>query len=248
MKKTRLDILLLEKGLASSRQKARALIMAGKVLVNGMRVDKPGKELSDQARVSVEEELPYVGRGGLKLRAALEGFGINPRGLIILDAGASTGGFTDCLLDRGAAHVIAVDVGYGQFDWGLRNDPRVTLMERTNVRFLDPATLKHPVHGVVADLSFISLRVVLRKFHEILAAAGWVVPLIKPQFEVGKGEVGKGGVIRDYGKVRAAVDGVKEFAAAAGFVVLGELESPVRGQKGNREFFLYLRKREHEVT
>jgi 23S rRNA (cytidine1920-2'-O)/16S rRNA (cytidine1409-2'-O)-methyltransferase len=240
--KDRLDALLTEQGLVSSRQKARALIMAGKVLVDGVRIDKPGKEVSTGAQVLVKEDSPYVSRGGIKLAGALDGFGINPSGLTILDAGASTGGFTHCLLLRGAARVIAVDVGYGQLDWNLRNDPRVTLMERINVRFLEPASIPYPVDAAVADLSFISLGLILARLKEIVLPGGWIVPLVKPQFEVGRGEVGKSGVVRDPGKIRSAIDNVKTFARKCGLEVLAELESPITGPKGNREFFLHLKR------
>ncbi len=240
--KKRLDILMVEKGLVPSRERARSLIMAGRVLVAGVPVEKAGKEVPHDVQVLVKENMPYVSRGGLKLEAALDGFGIDPRGLSVLDAGASTGGFTDCLLKRGAKQVIAVDVGYGQFDWELRKDPRVTLLERINIRFLEPACLPHSVDGAVADLSFISLTLVLPKFYEILPLRGWLIPLVKPQFEVGRADVGKGGVVRDEQKIRAAVRKVKDFAEGCGFQVLGELESPIRGPKGNREVFLYLMK------
>ncbi len=240
--KKRLDTLMVDKGLVPSRERARSLIMAGRVLVEGVRVEKAGKEVPYDAEVLVKEYMPYVSRGGLKLEAALDGFGVDPKGLSLLDAGASTGGFTHCLLKRGAKRVIAVDVGYGQFDWELRKDPRVTLLERTNIRFLDPASLLYPVDGAVADLSFISLTLVLPKFYEILPLGGWLIPLVKPQFEVGRADVGKGGVVRDEQKIRAAIEKVKSSAQGCAFQVLGELESPIRGPKGNREFLLYLKK------
>lgn len=214
--------------------------MAGHVLVNGERVEKPGKEFPADVEITVQEELRYVSRGGLKLEAALDAFQVDCAGLCVLDAGASTGGFTDCLLKRGAAHVIAVDVGYGQFDWVLRNDPRVTLLERTNIRLLDPNTLPRPVDAAVADLSFISLRLILPTFAEVLPRGGWLIALVKPQFEVGRADVGKGGVVRDPVKVRSAVDNVKDAALRAGFAAVGEIESPIRGPKGNRELFLHL--------
>lgn len=233
---------MVDKGLVPSRERARSLIMAGRVLVEGVRVEKAGKEVPYDAEVLVKEYMPYVSRGGLKLEAALDGFGVDPKGLSLLDAGASTGGFTHCLLERGAKRIIAVDVGYGQFDWELRKDPRVTLLERTNIRFLDPASLPFRVDGAVADLSFISLTLVLPKLHEILPLGGWLIPLVKPQFEVGRADVGKGGVVRDEQKIRAATEKVKSSAQGCGFQVLGELESPIRGPKGNREFLLYLKK------
>lgn len=216
--------------------------MAGKVLVDGVRIEKPGKEVAGDAEINVKEDMPYVSRGGIKLAGALDGFGIDPQGQTILDAGASTGGFTHCLLLRGAARVIAIDVGYGQLDWGLRNDPRVTLIERTNIRFLEPASVPYPVHGAVADLSFISLKLILPKLKEIVLPGAWIVPLVKPQFEVGRADVGKSGVVRDPEKMRAAVESVRSFAHNCGLEVLRELESPITGPKGNREFFLHLRK------
>ena len=243
MKRRRLDLLLVDKGLAPSRERARSLIMAGRVFVDGLRIEKPGKEFAFDANVHVKGNLPYVSRGGLKLEAALDGFGIDPAGLSILDAGASTGGFTDVLLQRGAEKIIAVDVGYGQFAWRLRQDPRVTLMERTNIRHLDLGKLPFVLDGAVADLSFISLRLVLGKFGDVLPRGGWALPLVKPQFEVGRESVGKHGVVRDETKIRQALNSLKEFASMCGFLVLGELECPIRGPRGNREFFLSLQRK-----
>jgi 23S rRNA (cytidine1920-2'-O)/16S rRNA (cytidine1409-2'-O)-methyltransferase len=239
--KVRLDALMLEQGLATSRHRARALIMAGKVKVDGMRIEKPGREVPPDAQVAVEEDLRYVSRGGLKLEAALCGFAVDPTGLTVLDAGASTGGFTDCLLQHGAARVVAVDVGYGQLDWRLRNDPRVVVIERKNIRFMERAALPVPVDAAVADLSFISLRLVLPTLMNLLPAGAWIVALVKPQFEVGKGEVGKGGVVREAQRIRAAVDRVKASARGCGLEVLGELESPIKGPKGNQEILVHLR-------
>ena len=241
--KIRLDNLILQRGLATSRHKAQALIMAGKVLVDGLRIEKPGKEVNFDAELSIPEDLPFVSRGGIKLCAAIDHFNANPSNLSLLDAGASTGGFTDCLLQRGAARVIAVDVGYGQFDWKLRNDPRVTVVERTNIRFLEISALPFPVDAAVADLSFISLTLVLPKLAEIVPPGGWLLALVKPQFEVGPKDVGKGGVVRDTSKMRAAIENVKRAAIECGFEVHGEFESPIKGPKGNREFFLHLRRR-----
>lgn len=241
--KSRVDTLLVERGLVSSRHRARALIMAGRVRVDGAKIEKPGKEVALEAVLTVEEDLPYVSRGGLKLEAALDTFEIDPAGLRVLDAGASTGGFTDCLLQRGAARVVAVDVGYGQFHWKLRSDPRVSLLERTNLRFLNPEALPHPVDAAVGDLSFISLKVVLPIFREILPGRGWLVVLVKPQFEVGRADVGKGGVVRDPARARQAVEDIQSSADLSGFDVLGDMESPLKGPKGNREFFLYLIRR-----
>lgn len=242
--KIRLDNLTFERGLATSRHRAQALIMAGKVLVDGVKIEKPGKEVSPQANLSILEELPYVSRGGVKLCAALDHFKADPSNLSLLDAGASTGGFTDCLLQRGAGRVIAVDVGYGQFDWKLRNDPRVSLLERTNIRFLEVNSLPFPVDAAVADLSFISLTLILPKLAEILPTGGWLLALVKPQFEVGPKDVSKGGVVKDMSKIRAVIEKVKTAAVKCGFQVLGELESPIQGPKGNREFFSYLKRTE----
>jgi len=238
--KKRLDALVVEKGLASSRHRAQALIMAGRVLADGEKADKPGKEFPADTDLVVTKDLPYVSRGGLKLSAALDSFRIDPAGMDVLDAGASTGGFTDCLLQRGARRVLAVDVGYGQFDWSLRNDERVTLIERTNIRYLEAGSLPHTINAAVADLSFISLKNVLPKLAEILPHGGWALVLVKPQFEVGRLEVGKGGVVRDFNLIRAAVEEIMAFARKCGFSVLGDMESPIRGPKGNREFFLHL--------
>jgi 23S rRNA (cytidine1920-2'-O)/16S rRNA (cytidine1409-2'-O)-methyltransferase len=240
--KIRLDNLTLERGLATSRHRAQALIMAGKILVDGVKIEKPGKEVSPQANLSILEELPYVSRGGIKLCAALDHFRVDPSNLSFLDAGASTGGFTDCILQRGARRVIAVDVGYGQFDWKLRNDPRVSLLERTNIRFLELNSLPFPVDAAVADLSFISLTLIVPKLAEILPPGGWLLALVKPQFEVGPKDVSKGGVVKDMARIRAAIEKVKAAAVESAFQVLGEFESPIQGPKGNREFFLHLRR------
>jgi 23S rRNA (cytidine1920-2'-O)/16S rRNA (cytidine1409-2'-O)-methyltransferase len=238
--KIRLDNLILQRGLATSRHRAQALIMAGKVLVDGLRIDKPGKVVNFDAELSIPEDLPFVSRGGIKLCAAIDHFQVNPANLSCLDAGASTGGFTDCLLQRGAARVIAVDVGYGQLDWKLRNDARVTILERTNIRFLETKALPFRVDAAVADLSFISLTLVLPKLAEIVPSGGWLLALVKPQFEVGPKDVSKGGVVKDMSKIRAAIEKVKRSAAECDFEILGEFESPIRGPKGNREFFVYL--------
>lgn len=243
VKKSRLDLILVDSGMAPTREKARALIMAGRVLVNGSRMEKPGREFPHGVDLSVTQELPYVSRGGLKLEAALACFGFDPAGLTVMDCGASTGGFTDCLLKRGAARVTAIDVGYGQLDWGLRQDPRVTLIERANIRLLDPKSLPYPIDAAVADLSFISLKLVLPKLLQILGPGAALLPLVKPQFEVGRGQVGKGGIVRDQEKILETLSGVAAFADELGFYVLGQMESPIRGQKGNREFFLHLKKK-----
>ena len=238
--KTRLDVLLLEKGLTTSREKARALIMEGKVLVNGDPIDKPGKEIPETADLILKNCLEYVSRGGIKLAAAIDFFSIEPAGLSIIDVGASTGGFTDCLLQKGAKKILAVDVGYGQFHWKLRNDPRVSLMERTNFRYLDNSIINEHIQAAVADMSFISLKLVFGKFAEILPKGSWFVPLVKPQFEVGRKDVGKHGVVRNSAAVAEALDSVKESAIGSGFDLIGEFESPILGPRGNHEFFIHL--------
>ena len=246
MTRERLDKALVARGLAQSRERARALILAGRVDVDGRRVDKVGAPVGADAKIEVRgEELPFVSRGGVKLEHALETFGIDVRGRVAVDLGASTGGFTDCLLQRGAARVHAIDVGYNQLAWKLRSDPRVVVRERQNVRALDVATIddREKVDLVVGDLSFISLTLVLPTVRELLAARGGdAVLLVKPQFEVGKGKVGKGGVVREEDERRRAREQVAEAARAAGFEVRGETESPIRGAKsGNVEYLLWLR-------
>jgi 23S rRNA (cytidine1920-2'-O)/16S rRNA (cytidine1409-2'-O)-methyltransferase len=203
---------------------------------------KAGVLVEDSADVALRgEDIPYVSRGGLKLKAALENFAIAVHGKTCMDVGASTGGFTDCLLQEGAIKVYAVDVGYGQFDWGLRNDSRVVLLERTNIRHLERDKINDTIDIAVIDVSFISLTLVVPKVCEFLSPGGEVVALIKPQFEVGKGEVGKGGVVRDEEKRRLAVGRVQEALEASGLVTVGVMESPVRGQKGNTEYLIYLK-------
>ncbi len=243
-RKIRIDHLLVERGLAESRTKAQALVMAGAVVVGEARVDKPGALVDPAAPVRIKEDAApqrYVSRGALKLERALEAFPIDPRGEICADLGASTGGFTDLLLQRGAARVYAVDVGYGQLHPKLRGDPRVVVRERENARLLGPDALGEQVDLVTGDLSFISLRLVLPAVKAILRPGGAAVLLVKPQFEVGKGEVGKGGVVRDDAKRRAALDAVADAARALGFEVIGTAESPIEGPAGNREWLLALR-------
>ncbi|RMF88618.1 MAG: TlyA family RNA methyltransferase [Nitrospinota bacterium] len=240
--KKRLDVLLLEKGLSRSREEARRLILAGRVLVNGHRVDKAGQQVPVEATIVVHgPPSPYVSRGGLKLEAALQAFAIQVTGKVALDVGASTGGFTDCLLQHGARKVYALDVGYGQLDWKLRTDPRVVVMEKVNVRTLSPDTFPEKVDLVTIDVSFISLTLVLPVIRPLLRVPGEVLALVKPQFEVGKGEVGKGGVVRDPAKHQAVIQKLVRFARDQGFSVEGVLPSPLLGPKGNREFFLWLR-------
>ena len=240
--KKRLDVLLVERGLAESREKARALIMAGEVWVEGQRVDKAGKVFPPDVEIEVRgQACPYVSRGGLKLEGALDSFGVDVEGKVVADLGASTGGFTHCLLTRGARKVYAIDVGYGQLHWRLRQDPRVVVMERVNVRYLEPGALAEKVDLVVADLSFISLTLVLPGVKGILKEGGEALLLVKPQFEVGREKVGKGGVVRDEALRREALEKVKSRAQELGFRVLGEMDSPVPGaKKGNVELFLYL--------
>jgi 23S rRNA (cytidine1920-2'-O)/16S rRNA (cytidine1409-2'-O)-methyltransferase len=243
-RKQRIDLLLVERGLAESRTKAQALVMAGAVVVGEARVDKPGALVDPAAPIRLKEDAApskYVSRGALKLEKALEVFPVDPRGKTCADLGASTGGFTDLLLQRGAAKVFAVDVGYGQLHARLRGDPRVVVRERENARLLDAEKLGARVDLVTGDLSFISLRLVLPAVKAILRPGGDALLLVKPQFEVGKGEVGKGGVVRDDGKRRAALEAVKAAARELGFEVTGEAESPIEGPAGNREWLLGLR-------
>jgi len=238
--KARLDVLLVEQGLAESRERARALILAGRVQVEGRRADKPGTPVAADARVEVEAPLPFVSRGGVKLRAALEAFGVRPAGRVALDVGASTGGFTDCLLQAGAARVYAVDVGFGQLDRRLRNDPRVVPLERTNIRHLTRDALTPAPDLGTIDASFISLTLILPVVAGLLDPPGEVVALVKPQFEVGKGQVGKGGVVRDPAKHRAVLLRIGGAARAARFDPRGVMGSPLLGPKGNREFLVHL--------
>jgi 23S rRNA (cytidine1920-2'-O)/16S rRNA (cytidine1409-2'-O)-methyltransferase len=238
MAKKRLDVLLVERGLAETRARAQAMIMAGEVRVDGRVVDKAGTGVDDAAEVEVAEAMPYASRGGLKLEAALAGFGLDPAGKVVADVGASTGGFTDCLLQRGAARVYAIDVGYGQLAWSLRQDPRVVVMERTNVRYLE--SLPEPIDLVTIDVSFISLGLVLPVVARWLKERGCIVALVKPQFEVGKGEVGRGGVVRrpeQHVEVLARVAG---WARELGLRLEALAPSPVLGPAGNREFLALL--------
>lgn len=239
--KERLDKLLVDRGLVKSRERAKALIMEGKVAVDGVVVSKAGSIVDASGELLLKaKELPYVSRGGLKLEAALNHFKINPQGVVAMDVGCSTGGFTDCLLKKNAKKVYAIDVGYGQFDWSLRNDARVVLIEKTNIRHLERAAVPETIDLAVIDVSFISLLKVLPQVREFLGPEGRVLALIKPQFEVGKGMVGKGGVVRDETRRLSTVDSVREGAMALGFAVIGVCDSPILGQKGNKEYFIYL--------
>ena len=232
--RVRLDRLLVERGLAESGEKARALILAGQVLAAGQPATKAGALVSADAPLEVKAGLPYVSRGGLKLAAALDAFGISPAGLVVADIGASTGGFTDCLLQRGARRVYAIDVGYGQLAWTLRQDPRVVVKDRTNIRFVE--SLPEPADLATIDVSFISLEIVLPAVMRLLAPAGRIVALIKPQFEAGRRRVGKGGVVRDAEVHRAVLRATLGFARQQGLAALGLIASPLRGPAGNVEF------------
>jgi 23S rRNA (cytidine1920-2'-O)/16S rRNA (cytidine1409-2'-O)-methyltransferase len=239
--RVRLDLAMLEQGLAASRERARALILAGKVLVNGQVVDKAGTLIDVGAGIALKTaEHPYVGRGGVKLQGALETFAINVAGRVCLDLGASTGGFTDCLLRNGAALVYAVDVGHGQLDSTLRADPRVVVMERTHAATLTPADFPHRPDLATVDLSFISLASILPVLPPLLGGPGEILALIKPQFEVGKGRVGKGGVVRDPELHREVITNIGRRAVELELRILGAAPSCLLGPKGNREFFIYL--------
>jgi 23S rRNA (cytidine1920-2'-O)/16S rRNA (cytidine1409-2'-O)-methyltransferase len=238
--RVRIDRLLVERGLVESRERAARHILAGEVLVDGQRVDKVAALVAATASVEVRGRSPFVGRGGEKLLHALTRFAIDVTGKICLDVGASTGGFTDCFLQRGAAHVYAVDVGSGQLDARLRNDPRVTLFEKMNARLLDRRLFDEPPQVAAIDVSFISLEKVLPAVFAVLAPRGQAVALVKPQFEVGRDQVGKGGVVRDPAQHRAVVSRLARFAVLRGWHVLAVTASPLRGPKGNREFFLHV--------
>ncbi|MBO8142533.1 MAG: TlyA family RNA methyltransferase [Firmicutes bacterium] len=241
--KQRLDRLVVERGLFASRKQAQGAIMAGNVYVDGRRVDKPGAPVAATARVEVRGDLcPYVSRGGLKLARALEVFGVDPHGAVALDVGASTGGFTDCLLQHGAKRVYAVDVGYGQLDWRLRQDPRVVVMERTNARYLQPGDLPEPVDIAVIDVSFISLEKVLPAVAPIIRPGGTLVALVKPQFEAGPEQVGKGGVVRDPAVHRAVLVRVADAMPHSGLRPLAMTHSPIKGPRGNIEYFILARR------
>jgi 23S rRNA (cytidine1920-2'-O)/16S rRNA (cytidine1409-2'-O)-methyltransferase len=240
-KKVRLDKLLFERGLVESREKAKALILAGNVLVNKQVVDKAGSIVKFNDSVSLKARLRYVSRGGLKLEKALHEFNIDVRDAIAMDVGASTGGFTDCLLQNGVRKVYAIDVGYGQFDIKLRNDERVVLLEKTNIRHLEKEKVSDAINIAVIDVSFISLLKVIPKVMEFLNEPAEIIALVKPQFEVGRKDVGKG-VVKDEEKRRAAVGRIKSASEKMGLTVAGVTESPVKGPKGNVEYLIYLKK------
>ena len=242
--KRRLDQLLIDRGLVESRAKAQALVLAGKVFSGERRLDKPGTPLPEDTALEVRgQDHPWVSRGGVKLAHALDHFRLSPKGLVCLDIGASTGGFTDVLLAHGAAKVHAVDVGHGQLAWKLRQDPRVVVHEKTNARFLTADQVPDPIGALVCDASFIGLGVVLPAPLALCAPGAWAVALIKPQFEVGPGAVGKGGVVREPAQHRAVVARVAAwFGDQAGWSVVGTTESPITGPEGNREFLIAARK------
>jgi 23S rRNA (cytidine1920-2'-O)/16S rRNA (cytidine1409-2'-O)-methyltransferase len=244
--RTRLDTLLVERGLAPSRERARALILAGQVRVGDTRGSKAGTLVGQDEVVTLDEpDHPFVGRGGLKLVHALDAFGLDVTGRMALDIGASTGGFTDVLLQRGASHVVALDVGHGQLDWRLRQDPRVTVMERVNARTLTPDVFGEGAQrfGIVTiDVSFISLRLVLAPVPALLEPTGDVVALVKPQFEAGREDVGKGGIVRDAAVHQRVVNEVVDESRRLGFVIAGLTPSPITGAEGNREFLLHLKR------
>lgn len=248
--KERADLLVVEQGLAPSREKARALILAGQVFAGDRRIEKAGEAVPVEAALRVKgDDLRYVSRGGLKLEGALADFGLDPAGIVAADFGASTGGFTDCLLQRGACRVIAIDVGYGQLDHKLRTDERVVVMERTNARHLKAEDLPEQVDWVVIDASFIGLEKLLPAAHNVLKPGGHVVALVKPQFQVGREAISKtAGVVRDAGLRARAIDDVAAAAVACGFRELGRVDARIKGPKGNHEAFLYLQAAERPTA
>jgi 23S rRNA (cytidine1920-2'-O)/16S rRNA (cytidine1409-2'-O)-methyltransferase len=244
MSKKRLDVLMAEREMAPSRSKAKAMIMTGNVFVDGQRVDKAGTFIAEDADIEVRGEVnPYVSRGGLKLESALDAFDYDPSDKVVIDVGASTGGFTDCVLQKGARRVYAVDVGYGQLAWKLRQDERVEVIERTNIRHMQPDRLPEACDLAVIDCSFISLELVLPNTLTFLADRADIIALIKPQFEVGKDNVGKGGVVRDEELRKETIAGVVEFAEGLGLECVDAVDSEVHGPSGNIEHFVWLRRK-----
>jgi len=245
-KKERIDILLVDYGLAKSRERGKSLIMAGKVLVDNKPISKPGMMVSLESKIRLKgEDIPYVSRGGLKLEKALTAFKLDVKGCDCLDIGSSTGGFTDCLLQKGAKRVFAVDVGYGQLAWKLRKDPKVIVFERTNIRNMPFEALPCPVDLVTIDVSFISLKIVIPSALKFTRKNAIMVPLIKPQFEIGKGKVGKGGIVKDSAAHDAIIKDLTLFFNKIGLQRMDIIESPILGTKGNKEFFIALKKLEN---
>ncbi|GMT43043.1 MAG: TlyA family rRNA (cytidine-2'-O)-methyltransferase [bacterium] len=243
-KKKRLDSILFERGIAESRERAKSLILAGRVFTGGARLDKAGAMIDLLAEIEVKgPDHPYVSRGGVKLDALLEKFHINVNGKKALDVGASTGGFTDCMLQRGAESVTAIDVGRGQIGWKIRSDQRVRLIEGLNARGVTPENAGGPYDVVTIDVSFISLTLILGPVVNVTAPGGVVAALVKPQFEAGREEVGKGGIVRDPKTHKRVVEKVRRFGATVGLDPVGEMESPIKGAKGNKEFFIVFRRR-----
>ena len=243
IKKERLDRLLVEKSLSPSREKAQRLIMAGKVMVNDERVDKSGRLVDKDAEIKVSQPDRYVGRGGIKLQKALSEFEVEIEDKVAVDVGASTGGFTDCLLQHGAARVYAIDVGYGQLDWKLRNDHRVVVIERVNARYLKLGDLPEVVDLATIDVSFISLDKIIPAVKKLISLDGFIIALIKPQFEAGPEKVGRGGIVRDPSVHREVINKVEEMVEREGLTKLDLIESPIQGADGNREFLIHLKRR-----
>jgi len=241
--KSRLDDLLVSKGLFGSKTKAQASVMAGLVLVNNEKIEKPGTKVEETSQIRIlGNAIPYVSRGGIKLEKALDHFNVEIKGLTIADIGAGTGGFTDCLLKKGAKKIYAIDVGYGQFDWKLRNDPRIVLIERKNARELKISDIGEQVDMVVMDVSFISILKILPAISNIINENGFVLTLIKPQFEAGRDDIPRGGVIKNK-KVRdKVIENIKNGVEKLGFNVIGQVQSPITGREGNIEYFMYLRR------
>ena len=243
--KKRLDVILFERGLVPSREKARAVIMSGDVYVDNQKADKPGTLLKHDAKIEVRSpQMAYVSRGGLKLEKAIKSFNLDLNGKVVMDIGASTGGFTDCMLQNGAKKVYSVDVGYGQLDWKLRNDPRVVNLERTNIRYIDENLVPDKLDFFSVDVSFISLKLVLPVARKFMADGATAVCLIKPQFEAGKENVGKNGVVRDKSVHESVIAGICDFVLNNGFDIMGLDFSPIKGPKGNIEYLIYLKKSE----
>ncbi|MEZ0536116.1 TlyA family RNA methyltransferase [Caldicellulosiruptoraceae bacterium PP1] len=245
--KKRIDTLIFEKGLIDSRERAKALILSGNVYVNGQRIDKPGEKVDEDAEIIIKEGLKYVSRGGYKLEKAISFFNIDVKGLIAMDIGASTGGFTDCLVLNGIKKVYAIDVGYGQFSWKLRNMPNIVCIERKNIRYLQREEINDEIDLIVCDVSFISLKLISQKINEFLKENGIAILLIKPQFEAGKEEVGKKGVVRDKKIHVRIINEIVSHYLDLGFSTKGLTHSPIKGPEGNIEYLLYIEKEKSET-